>query len=59
MIVLGRSREDLEPTCTELRQAGTVHCADCMPLEDGVPVWIGYGLRKPLLEVWDGLRMYL
>lgn len=58
MIVVGADREDLEPLFERAEPVAVVDCDYCMPYEDDKPVWLARGIRRPLAEVWPGVKHY-
>jgi hypothetical protein len=59
MIIIGGSYADHAPDFAEVRQVRAVPCRYCMPCENGVPIFVGRGLRKPLREVWPSVKNYI
>lgn len=41
-----------------VERAGVVRCEYCMDYEDDLPVHVARQPRRPLPEVWDGLKHY-
>jgi hypothetical protein len=58
MIVLTRSRENLEKEFTSVEQAGETDCGDCMPYENHLPIFICRGLKQPLTAVWPRVKHF-
>jgi hypothetical protein len=59
VLVIGDRRERLEELFTRVEPAGLHHCTDCMPYENDLPLWIARGIKKPLAEVWPGVKGYI
>jgi hypothetical protein len=59
VIVLGSSLEELKAMFESVQQVGAVRCEYCMPYENGQPVYICRGLKRPLREVWPRLKHYV
>jgi hypothetical protein len=58
VIMIGASEERLRAGFEEVERVGTLDCGLCMPYENGRPVWIARGLRRPVAEVWPTLKHY-
>jgi hypothetical protein len=59
LVVIGDDRERLEERFAEVRLAGTTRCQDCMPYENGRPIWVARGLKQPIREVWPRVKGYI
>jgi len=59
MIVVGGDLEDNQRVFRDLVRAGTVRSKYSMPYEQGMPVYIGRGLKIPIRELWPQLRMFI
>ncbi len=59
LIVLGGRREDLFELFESVEPAGTSDCTDCMPYEDGLPIWVCRRLRGPVAELWPTVRRFI
>lgn len=59
MIVIGGSVKDHAADFAEVKQVGVTSCRYCMPYEDGVPIYLCRGLKKPLSEVWPSVKEYV
>lgn len=59
MIVVGGSVEDHAPDFAEVKQVAATSCRYCMPYEDGVPIYLCRGLKKPLAELWPMVKEYI
>jgi hypothetical protein len=57
-IVVGGREEQVRAVFASVERAGTTACGYCMPYENGLPVWIGRGLKQPVAEVWPRLKHY-
>ena len=59
LIVLSRSRERQEARFASVELAGEIDCGDCMPYENHLSIFIGRGMRPPLLaERWSSFKHY-
>jgi 4-amino-4-deoxy-L-arabinose transferase-like glycosyltransferase len=58
LVVVGGSREKLDPVCTRLEQAATIECGRCMPYENHRPVWLCHGLKMPIAELWPKVKHF-
>lgn len=58
VIAVGGDSADMAANFTSAAIVDTVECAWCMPYENGKPIWIGRGLKRPLAEVWPGVKHY-
>lgn len=59
LIILSKSRERLDPLFVSVESGGVTQCADCMPYENGVTIWVARGGREPLAAVWPRLRRFI
>jgi len=59
VIVIGSTREDLEELFTSVEEASRTRCTDCMPYENGRPIWIARGLKRPVEALWPETRMFI
>lgn len=57
VIGIGFGRETLEREFSEIETAGV--SADSRALESRIPIWICRGLRRPLGNVWDELKLFI
>ncbi len=58
MILVGGRRDDRHEDFRSVTLADTTQSDYCMPYENGAPIWICRGARRPLAELWPGLRAY-
>jgi len=58
LVVVTRARDRLEERFASVEQVGQTSCGDCMPYEDGVPIFICRGIRTPLRELWPALKHF-
>jgi hypothetical protein len=58
VITIGGDPADMARNFESAAIADTVECAWCMPYEDGQPIWVGRGLRRPLAEAWPAIVHY-
>jgi dolichyl-phosphate-mannose-protein mannosyltransferase len=59
MIVIGDDRETLESLFASVELGATHTCADCMPYESGLPIWVARGLKQPIAELWPKIKKYI
>jgi hypothetical protein len=59
VVVIGGRRERLAELFADVRQAGASRCRDCMPYENGLPIWVVRGPTRPLSEVWPGIKRFI
>ena len=59
VIVVGASREQLEPHFEDVTQAATVESEYAMAFETNLPVYVCRRLKRPLAEVWPALKRYI
>jgi hypothetical protein len=58
IVVIGGQRDALARNFTSLEAAGEYTCADCMPYESNLTIWVARGLRAPIQAAWAGVRHY-
>jgi hypothetical protein len=58
VILIGGSRDDTHPGFREAVLADTTSCRYCMPYEDGVPIFLLRGMKRPLAERWPEIKHY-
>jgi len=59
LIVIDDERENLLGLFEEVELAGRTDCADCMPYEDDLPIWVCRGLRRPVAELWPSIKRFI
>jgi hypothetical protein len=59
MIVIGDNRERLEELFESVEPRGATTCRDCMPYENGRPIWMARRLRMPMDELWSEIRSFI
>ena len=59
MIVIGDDREDLAEVFEEVTEAARFRCKNCMPYENNLPLWICRRMRRPIEEVWPGIKKFI
>lgn len=59
VLVIDGEREELAALFTSVEEGAVFTCKDCMPYENDKPIWIARGLRRPLAEVWPGVKGYI
>jgi hypothetical protein len=55
---MGESRRTVSGICAEVIQAAVTRCEYCMPDENGVPVLVCRGLKRPPLDQWPMTKKY-
>lgn len=58
VLVIGDEGERLEELFAEVELGAVFDCTDCMPYEDGRPVWVCRGLEMPVEELWPQVKNY-
>jgi hypothetical protein len=58
-IVVGRTESELGEWCSQVERVATTDCGYCMPFENHKPIWLCRQLRRPVDELWAGLRRYM
>jgi len=58
VVIIGGDRSDHLRSFASVAPAGTIRCADCMPYESELTIWIARGLRIPVAEAWRGSKHY-
>jgi len=58
MVIVGGDREDHLRNFATVEDAGTFRCADCMPYESDLTLWVARGLSVPLAQAWAGAKHY-
>jgi hypothetical protein len=58
VIVIGDDRESLAEVFEDVEQAATFRCANCMPYESNLPIWIVRRMRFPMAEIWPQTKHY-
>ena len=58
LIVIGDDRERLLELFGSVEHGAVFTCRDCMPYENNRRIWIARGLRKPIPEIWAGIRSF-
>ncbi len=58
VIIVGGSEEEISRLFASVERAAMIDCGYCMPYENHRPVWIARGLKRPLAEIWGGLKNY-
>jgi len=59
VIVIGGDREDLESLFESVELGATHVCAECMPYESDLPIWVARGLERPIAELWPRIKSFL
>ena len=59
LIIIGGDLEDHLPDFDRVESAAVVHCRYCMPYEDGVVIYVGRGLKRPLSALWPQVKKYI
>ena len=58
MISIGYPLRDVINSFESVEAAGSVSCEYCMPLENGIQVYILRGLKFPMQEAWPTTKKY-
>jgi hypothetical protein len=58
LVVLSRNGERLRSIFTSVQPVGETHCGDCMPYENGLPIYLCRGLRIPMTEFWMRVKHF-
>jgi hypothetical protein len=59
LVVIGDRRERLEELFADVRLGAVTHCVDCMPYEDGHPIWVARDLKQPIANHWPRLKGFI
>ena len=59
LVVIGDRRERLEERFADVRLGGVSRCTDCMPYENGRPIWVARGLKQPIASLWPRLKGFI
>ncbi len=59
MIVIGGQEADLRRYFNSVTPAGLVSNPYSMPYENNLTIWVARGSKKPLREVWPGLKSFI
>ncbi len=59
VIVIDDDRETLEGLFASVAHAATFTCRDCMPYENGSPIWVARGLKPAIAELWPRVKKYI
>lgn len=57
VIIGGRGDDHLKNFATA-EPAGTFHCADCMPYENDLTIWVARGLKVSIRDAWRAGKHY-
>ncbi|HEV3077122.1 MAG TPA: hypothetical protein VHB47_22055, partial [Thermoanaerobaculia bacterium] len=58
LLAIGGEREEWQQQFEEVAQVGATRCADCMPYENGRPIFVLRHLRRPLRQAWLEWKHY-
>jgi Dolichyl-phosphate-mannose-protein mannosyltransferase len=58
VITIGMRSRELSGICTDVTQAAITHCEYCMPYENGLPIFVCHGLKRPLRDLWPMTKSY-
>ncbi len=58
VIIVGGEGEEHQELFTSVERAAVTDCGDCMPYENGNPVYVCEGLRRPVPELWPLLKHF-
>lgn len=59
IIVIGVTKEDLLEDFEDVQQVGFIKSDYVMPYENELPVFICRKLRRPVLELWNGRKVFI
>jgi hypothetical protein len=59
LIVIDDERERLLELFEEVELGATFECANCMPYESRLPIWVCRGLKMPVAELWPQIKHYI
>jgi hypothetical protein len=59
LVVLGDRREVLEGIFQSVELGGVFRCADCMPYENGLPIWVVRRPKQPLQDLWPRVKKFI
>jgi hypothetical protein len=58
VLLIGGDREDHVEHFDTVDAAGVFRCADCMPYESDLTIWVARGLTVPLADAWRASKHY-
>ena len=58
VLIIGGDRKDHIRYFTSVEPAGVFRCADCMPYEDDLTIWVARDHIVPIAEAWRGMHHY-
>jgi hypothetical protein len=58
-IIVGGKLEDHLPDFAEVKISGVQFNKYAMPFENNLNIYIAKGLKKPIKEIWKGVKMYI
>ena len=58
VVIIGGDREDHIEHFESVEPAGAFRCADCMPYESDLTIWVARGLTVPLADAWRASKHY-
>jgi hypothetical protein len=58
VLILGGNREDHLKHFASVEPAAVFRCADCMPYESGLTIWVARELTVPLADAWSASKHY-
>ena len=59
VIVIGATREQLSGVFDRVDLAETVVSAYAQPSETDLPIFVAYGLKRPLNEIWPAVKLFM
>jgi hypothetical protein len=59
VITVGMSREALLEAFENVDRVDTVRCQYCMPYENDLPVHVARGLKAPIADLWQRLKLFI
>ena len=58
VVIIGGQRDDHIKNFATVEPAGTFHCADCMPYENDLTIWVARGLTVSISDAWRAGKHY-
>lgn len=58
ILIIGGDLADHVEDFASVVPAGTFRCADCMPYESNLTIWVARGLRAPIADAWRAEKHY-
>jgi len=58
LLIIGGELTDYIDDFASVEPAGVFRCADCMPYESDLTIWVARGLKVPIAEAWNAEKNY-